>query len=299
MAAFKNITVVGGAGNLGATVLQKLVDSAKFNIQVIRRLDSTTEYPAGTKVVHVDFSSVDALAAVLSGQDAVVSILGAAALHLQHGLIDASIRAGVKRFIPSEFGSNLANPKNRALLPFLEKAKVEDYLTAKSQSSPLTYTFIYNGGFLDWGIENNFLLDVSNHQPVIFNGGDQVFSTTSLDTVANGVVGVLSHPDETKNRAVLLSDLEISQNELLSIAKKVAPSKPWEPKHITLDAAIAEADKRLAQGVVDYHTVAPYLYRSIFDPEHGGHFENTDNEVLGVPKKDRGILDKIFAKKLL
>ncbi|OAQ73982.1 oxidoreductase CipA-like [Pochonia chlamydosporia 170] len=298
MSAIKNVTIVGAAGNLGTSVFSKLVDSGKFNIQVLRRPDSTTQYPAGTKVVDVDFSSVDDLTAALKGQDAAIALFGATSLGLQYGLIDASIKAGVKRFIPSEFGGDVGLPKNRTLLPFIEKGKVQDYLSEKSKSSSLTYTYVYNGPFLDWGIQHNFILDTSDYQPTIYNGGDVVFNTTSLDTIANGVVAVLSHPDETKNRAVYLGDFKVSQNDLLAIAKKVAPNKPWQPKHTTLDEATAEADKRLGQGVVDYHTIAPYLYRSIFDPEHGGNFKHNDNELLGVPKKGQKFIEEVFAKKL-
>ncbi|KAG6019115.1 hypothetical protein E4U41_003391 [Claviceps citrina] len=295
-AILKNVTIVGAAGNLGTTVFQKLVDSGTFNVQVLRRPDSTTQYPAGTKVIDVDFRSADALTAALKGQDAVVALFGAASLDLQHGLIDASIKAGVRRFIPSEFGSDLGLPQNRALPPFADKAKVEDHLVDKAKTSGLSYTFIYNGPFLDWGIEHNFILDTSGYRPALFDGGDQVFSTTTLDTIANGVVGVLTHPAETENQAIYLSDFKVTQNELLAAAKKIAPSKPWQPRHVALDAAVAEADKRLAQGIVDLRTVAPYLMRSILDPSHGGNFQKTDNERLGVAAKDKKIIEECFAK---
>ncbi|OAA51727.1 NAD(P)-binding domain protein [Metarhizium rileyi] len=298
MSTIKNVTIVGAAGNLGTTVFKKLVDSGRFAIQVLRRTDSTTKYPAGTKVIDVDFSSVDDLAAALNGQDAVIALFGATSLGLQRELIDASIRSGVKRFIPSEFGSDLDNAKNRSLLPFLEKVKIQEYLAEKTQSSSLTYTYIYTGAFLDWGIEHNFLLDVSKYQPTLFDGGDPVFNATSLDTIANGVVGVLTHPEETKNRAVYLGDVKVSQNDLLAIAKKVAPNKPWEPKHTTLDEAVGAADKRLAQGVVDFQTIVPYLYRAILDPEHGGNFQKNDNELLGVPRKDEKFIEQVYAKAL-
>ncbi|KAK2603545.1 hypothetical protein QQS21_004314 [Conoideocrella luteorostrata] len=295
-APIKNVTIVGAAGNLGTTVFQKLVDSTNFNLQVLRRPDSTTKYPTGTRVVDVDFSSVDALTAALKGQDAVIALFGATSLGLQPALIDASIRAGVQRFIPSEFGGDVSLPKNRALLPFLEKGKVEDYLIEKSKTSSLSYTFVFNGPFLDWGLENNFIFDTSAYQPTIYEGGDRVFSTTTLDTVANGIVGVLSHPFETKNRAVYLEDVKVSQNELLSIAKRVASNKSWQPRHTTLDEATAAADERLKQGTVDVHTVAPYLYRSIFDPAHGGNFQKNDNAILGVTAKDKKVIEEVFAK---
>ncbi|KAG5981443.1 hypothetical protein E4U55_002947 [Claviceps digitariae] len=293
---FKNVTVVGATGKLGTPVFQKLVDSKTFNIQVLRRPDSTTQYPSGIKVTDVDFRSVDALTAALKDQDVVIALFGAAALHLQRGLIDASINAGVRRFIPSEFGSDVSQPNNRTLLPLVEKAKVEDYLVEKAKTSHLSYTFIYNGPFLDWGIQHHFILDTSNYQPVLFDGGNQLFSTTTLDTIANGVLAVLNHPAETENQAIYLSDFKVSQNELLAVAKNVAPGKPWQPKQVSLDAAVAEADQRLAQGIVDYRTVAPYLFRSIFDPSHGGNFQKTDNERLGVTPKDKTILEGLFAK---
>ena len=65
-----------------------------------------------------------------------------------------------------------------------------------------TYTFVRNGAFLDWGIEQSFLLDLKLGKPRIFDGGDQFFASTTLESVGQAVVGVLKHPDETKNRAV-------------------------------------------------------------------------------------------------
>ncbi|KAG5945457.1 hypothetical protein E4U53_006705 [Claviceps sorghi] len=295
-ATLKNVTIVGAAGNLGTAVFQKLVDANTFNVQVLRRPDSTSQYPPGTKVVDVDFQSVDALTAALKDQDAVVALFGSTSLHLQHGLIDASIRAGVRRFIPSEFGSDLSVPQNRSLFPLVEKAKVEDSLVERAKTSPLSYTFIYTGPFLDWGIRNHFVLDTSEYQPVLFDAGDQLFSATTLDTVARGVVAVLARPAETENQAVYLSDVSVSQNELLAVAKQVAPGRPWQPRHVSLDASVAEAQERLARGIVDYHTVAPYLFRAIFDPSHRGNFSKTDNDRLGVPAKDKKILHELFAE---
>lgn len=294
--AFKNITVVGAAGNLGKAVFQKLVDSAKFNIQVLRRHGSTSQYPAGTKVVDIDLASVEALTAALKGQDVVVALLGAPALGLQLGLIEASINAGVRRFIPSEFGSDISQPKNRNLLPFIEKVKVEDYLIEKAKTSSLSYSFVFTGAFLDWGLEHNFILDTSGYQPTLFDGGDVEFSTTSLDTIAEAAVAILTHPSETENQAIYLEDFKTTQNELLSVAKRVAPNKPWQPKHSTVDDAVAVADKRLADGIIDYQTVAPYLYRALFDPSHNPTFQKNHLELLGVKAKDKKFVDEVFTE---
>ena len=57
-----------------------------------------------------------------------------------------------------------------------------------------------------------------------------------MDSVGQAVVGVLSHPEETKNRFVYVKDINISQNQLFEIAKKVDPGKTWE-EPILVDVA--------------------------------------------------------------
>ena len=49
--------------------------------------------------------TVDFLTSAMKGQDVVVLTIGSAALAAQTTAIDAAIKAGVKRIIPSEFGS--------------------------------------------------------------------------------------------------------------------------------------------------------------------------------------------------
>ena len=44
------------------------------------------------------------------GIDAIISVVGSLALATQIGYIDAAVEAGVKRFIPSEFGCDTQAP---------------------------------------------------------------------------------------------------------------------------------------------------------------------------------------------
>ncbi|KZZ97379.1 NAD(P)-binding domain protein [Moelleriella libera RCEF 2490] len=320
-APLKNVAVAGASGSLGSVVFKKLVDSGLFDkVTALRRPGSGSgaAAPAGNAKVQVvdvdvDFSSVDALTAALQGHDAVIALFGATSLGLQTALIDASIRAGVQRFLPSEFGSDLQNPHNRTLLPFLQKVEVETYLEKKARECPsFSYTFVYNGAFLDWGLEHDFLLDVSEGgEPTIFDGGDLPFNATTLDTVASGVVGVLAHAvAETRNRAVYIGDFKTTQNELLAAAQRVMAAAgkgkgkeekekaAWRVRHTSLRDAVAAADERLAQGIVDLQTIAPYLYRSLFDPAHGGDFQRNDNALLGVQPKSKSVIEEILRRKL-
>lgn len=51
-------------------------------------------------------------------------------------LIDAAIAAGVKRFIPSEFGANNLDPRARQLVPTYDiKGAILEYLQKKAEES--------------------------------------------------------------------------------------------------------------------------------------------------------------------
>ena len=297
MSTIKNVAIVGAAGALGTPVFQKIVASGKFSVKVIRRNGSKTAYPPGTNVVDVDFNDVSALTEALNGQDAVVSTIATTAVDQQPKLIDAAVAAGVKRFLPSEFGSDLSNPKTRQLPVFGHKVAAQEQLIKAAGSGPITYTFIQNSAFLDWGLEHDFILAVSKgKQPVIYDGGDSVFSSTTLSTVADAVVGVLEHPEETKNRTVFIEDIKVTQNQLLKLAKEVAPERDWTPKHVKIDDLTNQSDNDLATGNIGPMTFVNYLFRAVMDPAYGGDFQKTDNELLGLKGKTEKDIKEIIAK---
>ncbi|KEF56862.1 uncharacterized protein A1O9_07052 [Exophiala aquamarina CBS 119918] len=294
MSAIKNVTLVGGSGRLGSFILDKLLASNIFNVQVLKRVDSPSTHAAGVKVVEADFTDLESLTTAFQGQDAVVSVVSDAGALSQKLMIDAAIVAGVKRFLPSNFGSNLANPNTRRLPIFTMKVAVEDYLIEKSKITDLTYTFVNNGGFTDFCIENKIIMDFSNYTPKLFNGGGYQFSSTSMPTVGDAVVGVLKHPIETQNRPVYVSELVLSQNQLLSVARQIAPSKPWAPVSVDLDALVKSAMERLARGQHDLPTVLPILLKSAMDPEFGAKFTENDNGLLGIQSKTEEYLIELI-----
>ena len=293
MSTIKNVAITGASGSLGSVVLQKLLNAKDLNVLVLRRNGSSAAFPAEVKVIDVDFDSIDSLTAALQGQDAVIATVGMGGVAPQIKLIDAAIAAGVQRFIPSEFGSDLSVPKTRALPVFGEKVKVSDYLHEKAAAGKITYTDVYNSAFADWGLKMNFILDHSNYQPKMWDGGNSTFSTTTLDSVANGVVGILSHLDETKNRPVYLEDMKITQKQLLEMARQVAPERPWAPQDVSIDETVAKSDERIAQGIYDRETLVPYIFKACLQPEYGCNFEKNDMALLGVKQKTEEDLFKI------
>ena len=85
-----------------------------------------------------------------------MSLVGAAALTQQKGAIDAAAEAGVKRFIPSEFGCDTQAPYLYILkhlmtnwsageLIFQAKRDTAAYLKEVAAAGKLTYTLIATG----------------------------------------------------------------------------------------------------------------------------------------------------------
>ncbi|KAM0236569.1 hypothetical protein ACHAP5_009380 [Fusarium lateritium] len=282
MSPFKNIAVAGASGDLGSAVFSRLVASNKFNLTVLTRSGTKATFPEGIKVIEVDYDSLDSLIAALQGQDAVVSALAGLAIPSQDLLIDAAVAAGVKRFLPSEFGSNLVIPSVRNLPVFRTKVIIEDKLIALANEGKISYTFVFNSGFLDWGLDNGLYFDFAKSEFTIWDDGNVEFSTTTLASVGDAVIGVLSHPKETQDRVVYVQSTSLTLNKFLQLAKEVNPSKEWTVKHAKIDDVTAKSDANVAKGIFDWPTLSAYLIRSLFDAKSVAKFPKLDNELLGV-----------------
>lgn len=276
--------------------------SGKFNVTVVKRPSSSANFPHMVTVRTADLSSIDSVTAAFEGQDAVVSTVGTAGLPGQGVLVEAAIAANVKRFLPSDFGSDIANHKTSVLPVFKSKNAMHKALRKAAAAKPdFTYTLVCNGAFLDWGLEKNLLLNWKESKPKLFDGGKNMFSATMLDSVGEAVVGILSHPEETKNRFVYVKDMDISQNRLLEIAKKVDPGKTWE-EPVLIDTAELEKSsyESLARGEVTPPVMTAFLLRAIFGPaEYGGRFNKTDNELLGIKGKTEADVEALLRSLIL
>lgn len=80
------------------------------------------------------------------GWDVVISALGMPMVKLQIPIIDAAAVAGVKRFLPSEYGFDLTIPSNRAEKVYAMKIAVADYLEKTAEAYPsFSYTLLAIG----------------------------------------------------------------------------------------------------------------------------------------------------------
>ena len=146
-----NVILVGAGGNIGPAVLDAFLSTPGFNVSVLTRAESTTTFPSGVRIFKTDYSESSLLSA-FQGQDAVVSMVAWLALVEQTKLIDAAIKAGVRRFIPSEYGHPPENTRNEDIMPsstYGVKKDILAYLQQK-ESTGLSWTAFATGAFFDW-----------------------------------------------------------------------------------------------------------------------------------------------------
>jgi len=282
----KNVIVIGAAGNIGASIFKAIVDSGKFNVSVLSRPDSTSTYGTGVKVVKSDYSEAS-LVDAFKGQDAVVSALGAAGLAEEPKIVDAAVKAGVKRFLPSEYSFNSQNAQVTSLVPiFGLKVQTNKHLKAQ-ESKGLTWTSIETGPAFDWGAQVGLVgFNINTKEATIMDGGNRPFSTSNLSQVGNAVVAVLSKPEETANQFIYVDSFTATQNEILAELEKASGEK-WKVTESTTEAAQTEGQALFAKG--DFSGLMLLLKVITFGEEYGADFTKDavlGNKKLGLPKQD-------------
>lgn len=175
------------------------------------------------------------------------------------------------------------NEKSRVLPVFKDKIAVQDALKEEAASGGMTYTLITSGPFLDWGIMVGFIMNLKEKSIDLFDGGGRVYSTTSLPTIGKAVAGVLTHPEQTKNRAVYVQDTATTLKKLAAMGKKATGGDGWKENIVPIDDVLEQAWAELKKDKPDpYSVLASFVKASIWGEGYGGHFEKLDNELLGI-----------------
>ncbi|KAL3420605.1 hypothetical protein PVAG01_07050 [Phlyctema vagabunda] len=282
MSEIKTVAIAGAGGNVGVYAFKALFD-AGFKITVLTRAKGSTTYDASVKVIEVDYSSIDSLTAALQGQDAVVSTVAATAIESQTVLINAAIAAGVKRLIPSDYGSNSTCAKIQDWPIYSTTAKIQKYLIGKSKTTDLTYSFLASGTPLDLIFSPIGLVDFQNHKVELYDGGDNRISASTFPSVGKAISEILKYPAETKNRLLRISQTILQQNKLLAVAKELRPDISWEITEASTDDQLKEAFAALNGGYYSQPTIVKYIKAIIFSGDrYESVYDVTDNELLGI-----------------
>lgn len=114
--------------------------------------------------------------AAFKDQDAIVNMAPITEVATHKTIIDAAIKAGVKRIILSEFGTNVPELQTTEPLAQVYKGKVEirKYMESK-EGQGLTWTGLVVGAFFDWSVL---------HRALRFDSALTTFDVGALKTVS-------------------------------------------------------------------------------------------------------------------
>lgn len=256
------VLLVGANGTLGSALLTALVEAECFEVSILlRSVDPPPRADmaaAAPRVVVVSPSmNVDELVTACTGQDAVIAAFQIHDISHHLNLAEASFMAGVRRFIPADFGSCESwNPVAQRYFPMYGKKTVlrnkyqELAQRAIDQGKPFTWTSIVNGHFFDYGLEDKLLhFDLDTHVARILDGGNIRASSSTLRRVSEAVVRVLQRYDETRNRALYIQSFCPTQLEVLAALERATGTK-WRTEHLESKQYLEENSQLLA---TDYH----------------------------------------------
>ena len=246
-APLKRIIIIAGAsGSVGAPVLEALLAEPSFTVTILSRESSSAQFPAHVPVIKVsDAYTLPELTSAFTGQDAVVVALSTSPVvaggkdGLAFRLIDAALAAGVKRFIPSEFGANNLDPRARSLVPIYDrKGEMLEYLITRAEDSngALTWSSISCGSWLDWALDpsrsGNFLgFDVKARTATMWDSGRARFAITTSTNTGRALAKTLLNPDMSANKQIFLADFTTTTREIVeSLERQIGESFKVEEK---------------------------------------------------------------------
>ncbi|KAF9871855.1 oxidoreductase [Colletotrichum karsti] len=286
MAVLTKVAVIGGTGDLGHIIVERLIAAGIFDISVVTRASRDTRakaLPLGAKAVEAEYESLDSLTEAFRGFDAVVCTLPGHLEALLLRVLDAVIAAGVKRFIPSEFGSDHRQPAAHSSPLSASKIKVDEALQAAAAAGQIEYTSILGGPWIEWIMTFEEGMSIPKRKFYRHDGGTIPFGLTTRSAFGDAVAGVLRHPEETKNQTFTIEVISLTQNRILELVKEALPEVELEIIEVNTMERYERGVKKLVSGIFDLSVVGDIVLRFVFDSELQLTSDTQKaNELLGV-----------------
>lgn len=181
------IALAGAGGDLGGRIARALVACGAIVRGLVRPATDNAEHARiaalGVTPVAADPASTDAMADAISGAACVVSALNG--LHdvmigRQGVLLDAAVKAGVPRFISSDFAADFTRTEPGRNRNF----DLRREFMARADMAPIRVTSILNGAFLDMLGAEMPIIQPRIHRVLYWHDADQVLDFTTKDDVA-------------------------------------------------------------------------------------------------------------------
>ncbi|KAF2102782.1 NAD(P)-binding protein [Rhizodiscina lignyota] len=292
------VAVVGLNGTLAESIIKHLV-AANFAVTGVTRDPSkaTDKFSSSVKLVKADYDSVDTIAPILRGHDAVIDLINRNQWETSIRIIDAAIAAKVPFFVPSSWGLDQSNEEVRSLPPTEGKVKMEDYIIGKAKEGAIAFAAIETSMFLDWALGVGILIPLAGGQTRVYNDGNVKMSTSSREDIGAAVVTVLKkrESNEVRNRVLFMQSTVITQNQIVQYAREANPSKTWEVSSMDTEELVRNSWEAYNKG-----DRSPQVMRGFIAGGTYGKglalFKHLDNDVLGIKEMSEQQVKDMVAK---
>ncbi|KAH7928781.1 NAD(P)-binding protein [Leucogyrophana mollusca] len=215
---YKSIAVLG-IGTVAAPLIEAGLLANNASVLVITRPSpKARQIPEGAHHAAIDYTDVSALTAAFRKHsvEVVVSTVNHEALDVQPAVAEAAKKAGVKLFVPSEYGLPSAGHTEGVLLV---KSRFVDSLVAAG----LPYARLYVGGFIEW-IPYLFAINETGKFNIIGEGKAPA-TFTAISDIAGFLAYVLTHlpPSQLHNVSFRIQGERKTPRELAALYGDKAP----------------------------------------------------------------------------
>jgi uncharacterized protein YbjT (DUF2867 family) len=254
------VVVAGATGNLGGRIVAELL-RREAHVRALVRPGTPAEAlkrlrQPGVTIAAVDLSAISDVAAASRGASCVVSALQGlrdVIVDLQSALLEGTLRAGVPRFIPSDYSidfTGLPAGRNRNL-------DLRREFHERLDAAGIAATTIFNGAFADMLTGQMPLILFKLRRVLCFGNAHQRMDFTTIDDTAAFTASAALDPStprllriagdqlSARELAVVVSEVSgerfrvfragglATLNALIKVARTVAPGRgelypPWQ-----------------------------------------------------------------------
>jgi len=239
--SFKVVFIAGATGFVGSQITQAFLDKKSFDVRILTRAGGVEDekkkvllqefVSQGAKLVESNLEDVESLKKSLHGVDLVVSVLSVHSLEHQINLIKASKEAGVKRFVPSEFGFDVEAPIQNGIQVdfFYPKIKAREELRRVG----LDHVIIITGAFTSYLLSPFFGVDLEHGKIRSGGTGKEKFVASHVPDFSRAIPDIATHPDTT-NKIVYIEGDYVSMDEIADTLEEVTGKKITR-EHVSVD----------------------------------------------------------------
>jgi uncharacterized protein YbjT (DUF2867 family) len=245
----KFILVAGATGDVGGRIVKRLLQR-KAKVKALVRNSSDQELvrqliQAGVEVVEIDYHNSAALVDACRNTSCVVSAgLREVIVNAQFNLLRAAIKAGVPRFIPSDYCIDY-----RALHPGDNRnLDLRREFSQILSDSPIRATSILNGMFTDLLLGQAPVILFKQKRIFFWGDADQKMDFTTIDNTAEYTAEVAL--DHDSPRWLLIAGESTSMRDIKTITTDLSGKefKFLRPGGLSVFKAIIKITKTFASG---------------------------------------------------